>query len=228
MLNSNRINKNYKTMFTQSEEFPKEISKKVKSFNVLNVGVGGDGVISATQILAWAAMKQGYKVRTAETHGMAQRGGSVSSFTRFGTHVEGPLIPKGLTDIFLAFEASEALRYAEYIGTKTKIIINERFLYPHGIKKRSDYPNIDEISHYLQQISPSVYVLNATRLANKAGNPHTLNVVLIGFILGLNILPINKNLVKNSIFKFVPKKAIEVNKTAFKLGISRANQFRGI
>ena len=228
MLNSNRINKNYKNMLTQSEEFPKEIAKKVRSFNVLNVGVGGDGVISATQILAWAAMKQGYKVRTAETHGMAQRGGSVSSFTRFGTHVEGPLIPKGLTDIFLAFEASEALRYAEYIGTKTKVIINERFLYPPGINNKSEYPTIDEISHYLQQISPSVYVLNATKFANKAGNPYTLNVVLIGFILGLNILPIDKSIVKESIFKFVPKKAIEVNKIAFKLGMSKAKQIRGI
>lgn len=215
-------------MFTQSEGLPIQISKKVKAFNVLSVGVGGDGVISATQIMAWAAMKQGYKVRTAETHGMAQRGGSVSSFTRFGTHVEGPLIPKGLTDIFLAFEASEALRYSDYIGNKTKIIINERFLYPHGVKNKNEYPNIDEILNYLQQISPEIYILNATELAKEAGNLHTLNVVLIGFILGLDILPINKSLLEEVIFTFVPKKAIEVNKIAFSLGISKAKQIRGI
>ncbi|MFO7797891.1 MAG: indolepyruvate oxidoreductase subunit beta [Promethearchaeati archaeon] len=215
-------------MYTQSEEIPREISKKYKSFNILSVGVGGDGVISATQILAWAAMKQGYKVRTAETHGMAQRGGSVSSFTRFGTHAEGPLIPKGLTDILLAFEASEALRYADYVGYKTHIIINDRFVYPSGVKRKANYPNLEDIIEYLQKITPEIYVINATELAKEAGNPRTLNVVMLGFISGLNILPINRKLLEENILDFVPQKAKDVNKIAFHLGIDKARQIRGI
>ncbi|MBD3198358.1 MAG: indolepyruvate ferredoxin oxidoreductase subunit beta, partial [Candidatus Lokiarchaeota archaeon] len=201
---------------------------RVKSFNVLNVGVGGQGVISATQILAWSAMKQGYKVRTAETHGMAQRGGSVSSFTRFGTHVEGPLIPRGLTDIFLAFEASEALRYAEYVGHQTHIIINELFLYPHGIKNEENYPNIKSIEKYLQNITPDIYIINATKLAQEAGNFRTLNTVMIGFISGLEILPIDRDLLEENILEFVPPKAKDVNLKAFNLGIEKSFEMRGI
>ena len=71
---------------------------EIKSYNLLNVGVGGQGVIRAAQILSYAALLEDYKVRTAETHGMAQRGGSVASYLRFGTEVEGPLVPRGKTE----------------------------------------------------------------------------------------------------------------------------------
>ncbi|MEJ2296226.1 MAG: 2-oxoacid:acceptor oxidoreductase family protein, partial [Candidatus Lokiarchaeota archaeon] len=72
---------------------------QIKAYNLLNVGVGGQGVIRAIQILSWAALHEGFKVRTAETHGMAPRGGSVASYLRFGTDVEGPLIPRGASNV---------------------------------------------------------------------------------------------------------------------------------
>ena len=82
----------------------------INKFNILSVGVGGQGVIRITQILASAALKGNHHVRTAETHGMAQRGGSVSGYLRFGQHVEGPLIPSGQANIIMAFEPLEAVR----------------------------------------------------------------------------------------------------------------------
>ncbi|MHA2474737.1 MAG: 2-oxoacid:acceptor oxidoreductase family protein, partial [Promethearchaeota archaeon] len=103
---------------------------ELKNFNLLIVGVGGQGVISAIQILSWAALLDRYKVRTAETHGMAQRGGSVSSFLRFGKEVEGPLIPRGNCQIVLAFEASEAVRNFNYANSDTIFFINNKIIIP--------------------------------------------------------------------------------------------------
>jgi len=200
-----------------------------KAYNLLNVGVGGQGVISATQILAWAAMKDNYQVRTAETHGMAQRGGSVSSFLRFGENVEGPLIPKGLSDIILAFETSEALRYADYAGPNTYIFINKKFIIPPGLNKNKvKYPETEEIVNYLKKITNEVYLIDATNLAIKAGNPRTLNVVMLGVIYGFKILPITESSLEYSISQFVPTKAKEVNQVAFKLGIKEGESLGGI
>ncbi|MHA1731162.1 MAG: 2-oxoacid:acceptor oxidoreductase family protein [Promethearchaeota archaeon] len=106
------------------------MSTKAKEFNLLNCGVGGQGVIRASQILAWSALLDGYDVRTAETHGMAQRGGSVASYIRFGSKVTGPLIPRGNVDILLAFEASEALRNLEYGGPKTRFFVSDNTQIP--------------------------------------------------------------------------------------------------
>ncbi|MEJ2249551.1 MAG: indolepyruvate oxidoreductase subunit beta [Candidatus Lokiarchaeota archaeon] len=212
----------------QSQGFVKEKDMTTKAFNILNVGVGGQGIISATQILAWAAMRDNYQVRTAETHGMAQRGGSVSSFLRFGKNVEGPLIPKGLTDILLAFETSEALRYAEYAGSETYIFINKKFIYPPGLNKnKTHYPETEEIVDYLNNITDHVYVIDASEIALKAGNSRTLNVVMLGVISGLNILPISKSSLEESIYQFVPSKAKEVNHIAFKLGVEQGKSLGG-
>jgi indolepyruvate ferredoxin oxidoreductase beta subunit len=101
-----------------------------KNYNLLNVGVGGQGVIRTIQIIAWAALKSNYEVRATETHGMAQRGGSVTSFIRFGTKVEGPLIPRGHADVILAFEASEALRNRDYAGPNTLFLIKWAIITP--------------------------------------------------------------------------------------------------
>ena len=93
-------------------------------YNLLTVGVGGQGVISASNIIAWAALKDNYKVRTAETNGMAQRGGSVSSYLRFGEKVEGPLIPKGSVSGILSFELIEALRNVSFANPETRFIVS--------------------------------------------------------------------------------------------------------
>ncbi|MHA1192814.1 MAG: 2-oxoacid:acceptor oxidoreductase family protein [Promethearchaeota archaeon] len=135
---------------------------EIKKYNLLNVGVGGQGVIRAVQILSHAALLDGYKVRTAETHGMAQRGGSVASYFRFGSEVEGPLIPRGLTDVIMAFEASEAVRSFNYAGPSTFFFINEDLIIPPMIHQLGmEYPTIEEIQSFLKNVSLNIHFINA-------------------------------------------------------------------
>ena len=190
------------------------------SFNLLIVGVGGQGVISTVQILAWTALMENYNVRTAETHGMAQRGGSVASFLRFGSKVEGPLIPKGKVQIILAFEASEAVRYFSYAGSKTLFLINEKIIVPPYINSMGvDYPNKEEILNFLKQITSDIFFINGTEEVLRVGNPRVLNVFMIGILSGSERLPLKRGNLINSIMQFVPEKAQDINKLVFENGI---------
>ncbi len=201
---------------------------EIKNYNLLNVGVGGQGVIRAIQILSWAALREGYKVRTAETHGMAQRGGSVASYLRFGTQIEGPLIPRGKTDVILAFEASEAVRNFNYAGPQTNFIVNDKLIIPPMIHQQGlEYPTINKINDFLTNVSENVYLIPADNLALKAGNQRTMNVVMLGVLVGINQIPIKKETIFDSIMKFIPKKTMKMNKIAFELGIEKGETLRG-
>ncbi len=192
----------------------------LESFNILSVGVGGQGVISATQILAHAAMLDNFHVRTAETHGMAQRGGSVTGYLRFGTNVQGSLIPQAGAQLLMSLEPIEAFRNRSYADSKTIFFINENKITPLSIyqNRKLKYPSIEEIKAELNTISKHVYFINANKLAADAGNIKAVNVVMIGFLMGSGQLPITLDHINESILKYVPPKAKDVNIQAFKLG----------
>lgn len=200
----------------------------IDQFNILSVGVGGQGVIRVTQILASAALLDNYHVRTAETHGMAQRGGSVSGYLRFGELVDGPLIPVGFTDIIMALEPLEAVRNIKYVGKKSIIFLNDKSILPLSIyqSKKIVYPEFDEILANLKKITTNVFFIKATDLAEKAGNAKTSNVIMLGVMFGTGILPLSKENLEISIFNNIPAKAKEVNKIAFKLGIEEGQKIR--
>jgi len=201
---------------------------EIQTYNLLNVGVGGQGVIRAIQILSWAALHEGFKVRTAETHGMAQRGGSVASYLRFGTQIEGPLIPRGEANVILAFEASEAVRNFNYAGPQTHFIINEKLIIPPMIHQQGlEYPTISQIRKFLSDVSKNINFIPADDLALKAGNQRTMNVVMLGVLVGINQIPIKKDTIFNSIMNFIPKKTTEINRKAFELGIEKGLTIRG-
>lgn len=201
---------------------------EIQTYNLLNVGVGGQGVIRAIQILSWAALHEGFKVRTAETHGMAQRGGSVASYLRFGTEIEGPLIPRGEANVILAFEASEAVRHFNYAGPRTRFIINEKLIIPPMIHQQGlEYPSISQIRRFLSDVSKNIHFIPADDLALKAGNQRTMNVVMLGVLVGINQVPIKRESIFNSIMNFIPKKTTEINKKAFELGIEKGIKIRG-
>ncbi|TXT67776.1 MAG: putative Indolepyruvate ferredoxin oxidoreductase [Promethearchaeota archaeon] len=103
------------------------------NYNALCVGIGGTGVIRASMILGWAALQEGFKVRTAETHGMSQRGGSVSSYLRFGKTLENPFMIEGDLDVLLAFEISEALRNLNFVNKDTLIIASTNSVIPPSV-----------------------------------------------------------------------------------------------
>ncbi len=200
---------------------------EIKSYNLLNVGVGGQGVIRAAQILSYAALLEKYKVRTAETHGMAQRGGSVASYLRFGTEVEGPLVPRGKTDTILAFEASEAARIFIYAGPQTVFLINKNIIVPPVIHQMNmDYPDIKQISEFLKSVSQNIYFINADEMALSLGNPRTMNVVMIGVLLGSQAIPLKKESLIQAILSYLPTKVHDVNKKAFEVGIEKGKSIR--
>ncbi|MHA1474032.1 MAG: indolepyruvate oxidoreductase subunit beta [Promethearchaeota archaeon] len=200
----------------------------INQFNILSVGVGGQGVIRVTQILASAALLDNYYVRTAETHGMAQRGGSVSGYLRFGNLVDGPLIPAGLTDIIMALEPLEAVRNIKYAGKKSIIFLNDKSILPLSIyqSKKIVYPEFDDILANLKKITQNVFFIKATELAEKAGNAKTSNVIMLGVLFGTGILPLSKENLEKSILRYVPAKAKDVNKIAFELGIEEGQKIR--
>ena len=200
---------------------------EIKSFNLLNVGVGGQGVIRATQILSYTALLDNYKVRTAETHGMAQRGGSVASYLRFGTEVEGPLIPRGSADTILAFEASEAVRIFNYAGPETVFLINETIIVPPMIHQMGmDYPNLTEIRDFLKNVSPNIFFIDGVKIATDLGNPRTMNVVMLGALIGLEVLPLKKETLEKAILSYLPNKLHDINRKAFKFGIENGITIR--
>ncbi len=200
---------------------------EIKSYNLLNVGVGGQGVIRASQILSYAALLDDYKVRTAETHGMAQRGGSVASYLRFGTEVEGPLIPRGKTDTIMAFEASEAVRVFNYAGPETVFLINENITVPPMIHQMGiDYPNLMEIHGFLKNVSVNIFFIDGFKIATDLGNPRTMNVVMLGALIGLEILPLKEETLEKAILSYLPTKLHDINRKAFKFGIENGIKIR--
>jgi len=201
---------------------------EIKSYNLLNVGVGGQGVIRAAQILSYAALLDNYKIRTAETHGMAQRGGSVASYLRFGTEVEGPLIPRGKTDTILAFEASEAVRIFNYAGPETVFLINESIIVPPMIHQMGmDYPSLPEIHDFLKNVSPHIFFIDGVKIARDLGNPRTMNVVMLGALIGLQVLPLKKETLQKAILSYLPSRFHDINEKAFELGSKKGIELRG-
>lgn len=185
-------------------------------FNILICGVGGQGTILSTYVLGNAALKDGYKVRLGEIHGMAQRGGSVVSHVRMGDEVYGSVIPQGKADIIIAFEPLEALRNVSSLKKGGKIILNTERINPISVSLgECEYPPIDEILFNLSE-KGKVYHFNATEIAKSVGNQVTMNMVMIG-ALSLLETPIKNETLLETIVSVLSKKA-EINIKAFEAG----------
>ncbi len=186
--------------------------------NVVIVGVGGQGALTTSGILARAAMKAGLNVITAETHGMAQRGGSVEVHVRIGD-VKAPLIPEGKADVMIALEPSEALRYSKFLNSKSIVILNTRKIIPPSVTAGTGtYPELDEILTELRKITPRVIAVNASEIAEKAGNILATNVVVIGMLLGYFPMPFKIEHVEEVIREVMPDKIVDLNLRALKMG----------
>lgn len=157
--------------------------------NIVVVGVGGQGALTTSGIIARAAMRAGLNVVTAETHGMAQRGGSVEVHVRIGD-VRAPLIPEGGADVMIALEPAEALRYAKFLNKNTLVILNTRKIIPPSVTAgTAKYPELDEIIGELRKVTPRVIPVNASEIAEKAGSVLATNVVVVGMLFGYYSMP---------------------------------------
>ncbi len=185
--------------------------------NVLLCGVGGQGTILASKLISSAAMKLGYPVLAAETIGMSQRGGSVTSHIRMGDSLYSPLIGKGTADIILAFEPGEAVRNLPYLKKDGIVIVNTRPVRPvTGTLSGSDY-NGEEMIEYLKNKGVHVITVDSAKAAEELGSSKVLNVVLIGAALSKDVLPISKKDMEEVILEKVPEKFHELNKKALYL-----------
>lgn len=187
----------------------------LKPINVLLVGVGGQGTILATRILAKAAQDAGYDIKVSETKGMSQRGGSVVTQVRLGQRVYSPLIAEKNADVILAFEKMEALRWLPYLKDGGTIIVNNQAIDPVSVLSGAAvYP--EDCLERIRQLTPNTIVVDALSIALQCGNPKVLNVVLVGLLAKL--LPIDKGLWLNALQVRVPEKLIDVNMKAFAEG----------
>lgn len=185
--------------------------------NIFLSGVGGQGTILASNILAEVFLNAGYDVKKAEVHGMAQRGGDVTTHFRFGKKVYSPLIESGDVDFLLSFELLEAARYINWVKPEGKIIINRQAILPPAVSLgQAGYPgDIEEI--FRKRFGDNVWIINGQELARKLGNIQAANVVLVGAFS--RFFPaIGEDRWIDAIKALLPVKLHELNEKAFHEG----------
>ena len=184
--------------------------------SILLAGVGGQGILRASDILCHVMMEAGLDVKKSEVHGMAQRGGCVTSHVRYGNRVYSPIAQRGDVDILVSFEKLETLRYLNFVKPGGSIIISEREIYPPSVNLGdAAYP--DNIIEAVKNIFKIVKVVNANNIALKAGDARTENTALLG-VLSPYLRQLDISLWEKVIRGSFPKKAIEVNLKAFHMG----------
>ena len=188
-------------------------------FNVSLVGVGGQGILLTSDILALAAMHAGLDVKKSEIHGMSQRGGSVISQVRFGPRVFSPIVPDGASDILVSFERTEALRFAHLARPGAKILVNDMERIPVTVSSGLQ-PAAKDVDKRLAAY-PGLMLIDANPLAVKAGNIRAANLVLVGALSTL--VPFDEHHWQAAMRERIPAKLLDVNLRAFDLGRDSAH-----
>lgn len=193
-------------------------------FSLIVGGVGGQGSILSSKIIADAAIKNGYEVRVGETFGAAMRGGSVSSHVKIGD-IYSPLVGEDEADVIMSIEPLEALRIGiKYLSPKGIIISDIKPWYPVDVNiEAAEYPTLDYVKESLLKLGKSVHLIDATELAIQAGNAKTTNIVLIGALAATGVLPIENEYLLQAIEERVPQKTIKTNIEAYYLGFNSIN-----
>jgi indolepyruvate ferredoxin oxidoreductase beta subunit len=188
---------------------------KNKVTSVYMVGVGGQGIIRASDILCEVIMRSGLDVKKSEVHGMAQRGGSVTSHIRFGKKVYSPLAPKGGVDILVAFERLEVLRSLDYLKPDGRVIMSELELFPPAVNLgTAAYP--ENVAETVRKRVSNVKEVNATQMAIDAGNIKAENTALLGVLS--TYLDIDAKIWDAVLREAFPAKLLEANLKAFAAG----------
>ena len=186
--------------------------------DVMICGVGGQGTVLASKIIAASAMDEGYAVHSAETLGMAQRGGSVTSHVRIGEDAFSPLIPLGSVDLLIAFEPSEAVRNLKYLKSDGFVIVNSVPVKPTSLGGGGDYDGKAEIEFLKSKCD--CLVINSDELCAPFGSNKFFNIAVLGAAAGTGRLGLSADTVRSEIIKIVPERFHEKNLAAFEAGRS--------
>lgn len=182
--------------------------------NIMIVGVGGQGTLLTSRIIGKAALMMGYDVKISEVHGMAQRGGSVVTFVRYGEKVSEPVVEEGQADVIIAFERLEALRYSHFLKKDGVLIVNDCRIDPMTVViGAKEYP--ENIIESLKE-KHEVYTIDAEKIAIELGNSKVLNSVVLGY--SAPFIDFDEETWISVIESTVPAKTVDINKKAFSLG----------
>jgi indolepyruvate ferredoxin oxidoreductase beta subunit len=185
--------------------------------NILLAGVGGQGILLASEILAEAGMLAGFAVKKSEIHGMSQRGGSVVSHVRFGKEVFSPVVPEGEGDILCGFELLETYRFLNLLRPGAKVVANDFRIQPPAVLLGQErYP--DDLPEKIAAKFADFTLIDCLKIATETGNPRVANTVLLGAVA--RHLQIDAAVWQQAIGKMVPPKALEINLRAFQAGRS--------
>ena len=183
--------------------------------NILFSGVGGQGILLASELTAYAQLEAGFDVKKSEVHGMAQRGGSVVAHLKYGERVYSPLIEPGTADVQVAFEELEAARYLPYLHRDSAVVVNRQKILPPSVATgKAAYP--DNILDELKNRGINVVALDAFAIARELGELRTANVVMVGAMS--NFLSVSPQVFLDVIDRKVKRQFCEVNKKAFQAG----------
>jgi len=193
--------------------------------SVVLAGVGGQGTILAAEILGAAAVKDNLNVRVSEIHGMAQRGGAVTSTVRIGEGALSATVLEGQADVLLGFEPLETIRSLRFVSEKTLVIMSDERIPPPALAaKKADYPDIEEIVRTIHLFTNKLIIVKTKRLVEEAGSILALNVILLGALAATEKLPVRNDCVVEALSDLVPAKHLEKNLKAFKLGYTYMKQ----
>ena len=185
--------------------------------SVLFTGVGGQGVLTVANILAKAALEEGFHVLTSEVHGMAQRGGSVVCHVRIG-NIHSPLIPDGGADAIVSMEPLEALRHIEKISKDGIVLTDITPVIPPNVSiGKAVYPPLEKIFGEMAKKCKLVKI-DALKIAKEAGNAITRNIVMLGALAEMDVFPVSKEKILSMVKKSVPEKYVALNEKAFVMG----------
>lgn len=190
---------------------------KPASINFVLVGVGGQGTILASDVLAELGLKLGYDVKKAEVHGMSQRGGSVISHLRWGDQVFSPIIPRGEADVLLAFEKLEAVRFRDLLKPGGLALVNNYAIEPVTVNTSGiPYPEDAQLQGQLAEVTERIHWVKGIEIAESLGNARAANVVLLGALSAL--LDLDEHSWEEVLQMRIPPKYLDLNRKAFQAG----------
>jgi len=195
------------------------ITNNTSVTNIVISGVGGQGVLTLAEILAKAALAESLNVRVGEIHGMAQRGGHVVCTVRIGDGVKGPIIDEGAAQLVVGFEPIETLREIQLIQNDGLVIMNSHVQYPVAVSMgKAEYPEHNEILEDMKKFTSNIVEFDARSYAIQAGSGRSMNIVMMGAIIGSGLVPIKKETAIQIVRESFPGKFAESNTKAFELG----------
>ena len=186
--------------------------------NIVLCGVGGQGIVLAAKLLAATAMENGLNVMSAETIGMAQRGGSVFSFVKIGDKVDTPMMGNGTADLIIGFEPGEAVRVLPYLKEGGTVITSDRPVIPVSASLRPESYQVEEMITFLRKTIPNLHVINMEQAIQELQSDKVLNVLMLGAVAETGVLGFDPEEMLRIVRERVPARFVDLNTKAFQTG----------